>query len=75
MGGKYYFLTETFFKSSIKNQINSIYKDRVTKPEKLMEFKGAIRCGDVKLSYKSLTKYQLIKIIELGIIELYLYFD
>lgn len=64
---KYNFLTNSFFNGSTKNQINAIYKDQNIKPEKVIEYRLALRNGDCKIDLNEITKHQLNKIIELGV--------
>ena len=63
---KYRFLTNSFFMGSIKSQINSVYRDKESKPEKVLEFKWALKNGDCGLGFEKLNKHQFGKIIELG---------
>jgi len=63
---KYKFLTKNFFKGSTKGQINSVYKDRENKPEKVAEFKTALADSDVTLN-GPLMKNQIKKLNELGV--------
>lgn len=64
---KYRFLTKNFFEGSVKSQINSIYRDREYKPEKVIEFRRALRNGDCVVNLENLTNHQVIKLIELGV--------
>ena len=64
---KYRFLTNNFFKESVKIQINSVYRDRAGKPEKVVEYRRAIRNGDCAVNLNELTKHQIEKIIEMGV--------
>jgi hypothetical protein len=75
MEGEYKFLTKNFFKSSIENQINSIYKDRIKKPERVLEFRRAIQDKNSRIIYENLTRHQIMKLVDLGLMDLYLYFD
>ena len=65
---KYRFLTNSFFEGSVKNQINSVYRDKEFKPEKVVEFRRALRDGDCSIDFEELSKHQFGKIIELGIL-------
>ena len=71
----YLYLTNTFFESNTRSQMDNIYRDRESKPEKVVEYKRALRCGDCRIVFKALTKYQINKIVELGVIELINYLD
>lgn len=64
---KYRFLTSNFFRSSVKIQINSAYRDKKIKPEKMIEFRRALRAGDCKIDLNKLTKHQIEKIVDLGV--------
>lgn len=64
---KYRFLTNNFFKGSVKIQINSVYRDRNVKPEKVVEFRRAIKNRDCVINSNELTKHQLEKLIELKV--------
>jgi len=76
MNGKnYLYLTNTFFEGDTRSQIDNVYRDREEKPEKVVEYKRALRCGDCRIVFKALTKYQINKIVELGVIELINYLD
>lgn len=63
---KYNFLSPNFFRGSVKGQINSVWKDRTDKPEKVAEFKQALTAGDLSLG-DSLTRQQAKKLVDLGI--------
>lgn len=63
---KYKFLSPNFFRGTVKGQINSIYKDLSTRPEKLAEYKTALAEGDASLG-ASITKQQAKKLVEMGI--------
>lgn len=63
---KYNFLSPNFFRGSVKGQINSVWKDRTAKPEKVAEFKQALKDGDLKLGAE-LTRQQAKKLVDLGI--------
>lgn len=64
---KYRFLTNNFLKGSIRIQINSVYRDKDIKPEKVIEFRRALRNGDCKINLNKLTKHQIEKLIELRV--------
>jgi len=64
---KYQTLTTNFFKGSLKGQINSIYKTRETKPEKVADFKEAIEAGAIQLDREELSPSFMKKLKELGI--------
>jgi hypothetical protein len=64
---KYRFLTNNFFNGSTKLQINSVFRDIEDKPEKVMEFRRAIKDGDCIINLNELTKHQIDKIIELRV--------
>lgn len=64
---KYRFLTNNFFRGSVKLQINSVFRDKDDKPEKVFEYRRAIRNGDCKINLKKLTNHQIDKIIDLRV--------
>lgn len=64
---KYKFLSPNFFRGTVKGQINSIYKDLSARPEKLAEYKSALKEGDTTLG-PSITKQQAKKLVEMGIV-------
>lgn len=63
---RYRFLTNSFFTGSIKSQINSVYRDKKEKPEKVVEFYKALKNGDCIIDFENISKHMLGKIIELG---------
>ena len=64
---KYRFLTSNFFNSSVKIQINSVYRDKDVKIEKIIEFRRTLRNGDCVIDLDKLTKHQIDKIVVLGV--------
>lgn len=66
---KYKVLTKNFFRGSVPGQIASVYKVRTEKPEKLAEFKIAVKDGDCKLDKDNhkLTSQQVKKLDEMGV--------
>ena len=64
---KYENLGGTFLNGTLKGQVNSVYKDRQTKPAKVEDFKKAIAAGDVKLGNTVLPKATVAKLVELGV--------
>jgi len=63
---KYTHLSRNFFRGAVKGQINSVYKDRETKPEKVAEYKQALKDGDASLG-ESISKQLAKKLVELGV--------
>ena len=64
---KYQHLGVTFLKGTLKGQINSIYKDRETKPHKLAEFRQAIAAKEITIRPAQLSPQSRAKLAELGI--------
>ena len=63
---RYPTLKPQFFPGSLHGQIDSVYKERNTKPEKLADFKRAIADGAIWLDGE-LPERQVQQLIELGI--------
>lgn len=63
---KYPALTATFLRGTFKGQLDSVYKDRAVKEEKLAAFVAACRAGDLPLPEK-FTASQAKKLAELGL--------
>ena len=63
----YQTLTTNFFKGSLKGQINSVWKTRESKPEKVADFKAAIEAGVIQLDREELSPSFMKKLNELGI--------
>ena len=63
---KYKYLNDNFFKGAFGAQINSVYRDKDKKPDKVNEFKDALKAGDCKIE-KKLTKLQFQRAGELGV--------
>lgn len=66
MSSKYSHLSANFFRGSMSGQLSSVYRDRESKPEKLQDFKKALKDGDLKLTGE-ITSQQANKLKELGI--------
>ncbi len=64
---KYKTLASIFFNGSVSGQINSVYKSRLSNPQKVLDYRDALVAGDVTLGTKALKKSLVIKLTELGI--------
>jgi hypothetical protein len=64
---KYKNLSSIFFYGSVKGQINSVFKTRITNPQKVLDYRAALASGDCSLGTKPLTKSLRVKLTELNI--------